>query len=147
MTSAFSLHPQLAADTLHVGDFPLCRLLLMKDARYPWFILVPMQADLEELFDLSGCEQAQFWRECRALGKAMAQAFQPHKLNVAAIGNIVRQLHIHHVARYQQDDCWPKPVWGQLPALPLSEMEQLRRVELLCAALEYPEFSRAIAVA
>ncbi len=143
----FDLDPRLAADTLHVGDFPLCRLLLMNDAVFPWFILVPMQAGLVELYDLSGCEQAQFWRECRALGDAMRRAFDPYKLNVAAIGNVVRQLHIHHVARQLEDSCWPRPVWGHHQPQPMTEGQQLARIEALCAALEYPEFKRAVAVA
>lgn len=143
----FVLDPRLAADTVHVGDFPLCRLLMMNDSLYPWFILVPMQPELVELFDLSGCEQAQFWRECRALGQAMTRAFNPYKLNVAAIGNVVRQLHIHQVVRSEGDSCWPKPVWGNHSPQPMTEMAQLARIEQLCAVLDYPEFQRVIAVA
>lgn len=128
----FALHPQLAADTLVVGDFPLSRLLLMNDAQYPWCILVPRIAGAKELHRLDDADQLQLLRESVALARAMEAAFKPHKMNVAALGNMVPQLHIHHIARYRGDPAWPAPVWGKHPAqayesaLALQRMEQLR---------------------
>ncbi|HDP89125.1 MAG TPA: HIT domain-containing protein [Thioalkalivibrio sp.] len=110
------LHPQLAKDCIEIGRFPLCRVLLMNDANYPWFILVPDREDVREIFELSGDDQRQWLRESAELSRAMVELFQPDKLNLGALGNMVPQLHIHYIARYQDDPAWPKPVWGQAPA-------------------------------
>lgn len=115
---SFSLHPQLAHDTFDCGAFPLCRLLLMNDANFPWFILVPMREGVREIIDLSAEDRLQLWAESDALSRWMMQVFRPDKLNIAALGNVVSQLHLHHVARLQTDVAWPKPVWGHSPAAP-----------------------------
>lgn len=110
MTS-FKLHPQLAADCLDVGALPLCRLLLRLDARYPWFILVPQRPDLTEIHQLPASERVQ-------LSQSLEAAYRPDKLNIAALGNQVSQLHLHHIARYRSGSAWPQPVWGHLPPVP-----------------------------
>jgi diadenosine tetraphosphate (Ap4A) HIT family hydrolase len=112
----FQLHPQLAADCALLGQFPLCQLLLLRDANYPWFVLVPTRDDIREIHHLADADQQQLLRESVLLAKAMEQAFAPDKLNVAALGNMVPQLHVHHVARYRNDPAWPAPVWGRVPA-------------------------------
>lgn len=112
----FALHAQLAADTYVVGDFPCCRLLLSKDAQYPWCILVPRIVAAKELHRLDDADQLQVLRESVALARAMELIFKPHKMNLAALGNMVPQLHLHHIARYKGDPAWPAPVWGKNPA-------------------------------
>lgn len=116
--TAFALHPRLAADTRCLADWPLCRLLLMNDARYPWCILVPRRDGIREIHDLPPADQHRLLDESSRLGAAMMQAFGGHKLNVAALGNLVPQLHVHHIVRYDTDPAWPAPVWGRFPALP-----------------------------
>jgi diadenosine tetraphosphate (Ap4A) HIT family hydrolase len=111
----WSLHPQLAQDTVQVGDLPLSRLLLMEDANYPWAILVPRRAGAVELIDLTAEEQAQLTREIAAVSAALRAATGCHKLNVAALGNVVAQLHVHVIARFRHDAAWPRPVWGAAP--------------------------------
>ena len=127
----FELHPQLAADCHAVGDFPLCRLLLMNDAQYPWFILVPRRAAVREIYQLSAADQSALLRESSLLGAALMRAFTGDKLNIAALGNQVPQLHLHHIVRYQGDPAWPAPVWGKLPARPYAEPERQARVAAL----------------
>ena len=114
----FELHPQLLRDTLPVGRMRLSRLLLMNDANYPWFILVPERPGISEWFELPEVDQQLLLQESMALSRALKQLFQPDKINVAALGNVVPQLHLHHVARYRQDPAWPAPVWGARPAIP-----------------------------
>lgn len=112
------LHPQLKADTVEIGRFPLCRLLLMKDANYPWFILLPDRAGVTEIYQLSAEDRQQLMRESARLSEALVAAFRPDKLNIAALGNVVPQLHVHHIVRYRTDPAWPAPVWGKVPAVP-----------------------------
>ncbi len=112
----FELHPQLAQDTVTIGDFPLCRLLLCNDSSYPWFILVPRRSQVREIFELEESDQRQLLKESSQLSQVLVKIFQADKLNVAALGNMVPQLHIHHIVRYQNDLAWPKPVWGLFPA-------------------------------
>lgn len=112
----FELHPQLAQDCVVLGDFPLCRLLLMNDANYPWFILVPRRAGVSEYYHLSAEEQGQLMRESCFLAENLADSFAARKMNIASLGNMVPQLHIHHVVRYEDDPAWPAPVWGKAPA-------------------------------
>ena len=133
----FTLHPRLAADTVALGDLPLCRLLLMDDAQYPWFILVPRRDDAREIYLLDEADQQQLWRESALLSRALAQAFGGDKLNVAALGNVVPQLHLHHIVRYRTDPAWPAPVWGRHPARPYTEAERAARIAALRAA--WPE--------
>ena len=117
----FELHPRLAQDTLVIGDFALSRLLLMNDAHYPWFILVPRRAGIREIYELSAEDQVQLLRESSQLAKVLSRIFEADKINLAALGNMVPQLHIHHIVRYRTDPAWPKPVWGLLPAKPYSK--------------------------
>lgn len=131
----FALHAQLAADTIAVGEMPLCRLLLMNDAQYPWCILVPRIAGAKELHRLDDADQLQVLRESVALSRAMEAVFQPHKMNLAALGNMVPQLHLHHIARYRGDPAWPAPVWGRHPAVPYQEAARDERLARLYDAL------------
>lgn len=108
------LHPQLQKDCYSLGRFALCHLLLARDANYPWVILVPDRENVSEIFELSEADQVQLLRESSKLSKVLAQEFSADKINVAALGNIVPQLHIHHLARYKNDPAWPGPVWGQV---------------------------------
>lgn len=108
----FTLDPRLDQDSITLADWPLCRLLMMRDARYPWFILVPRVPGARDPIDLDGDDYVRLWTESARLSRAMRRAFEPHKLNVAALGNLVPQLHVHHIARYPEDAAWPAPVWG-----------------------------------
>ena len=110
--SAFALDPRLAADTVEVGDLALCRVLLMDDARFPWLILVPRRADLTEFTDLPDPDAATLWQEIRIATGVMQALAKPDKVNVAALGNVVAQLHVHVVGRFRSDPAWPGPVWG-----------------------------------
>jgi diadenosine tetraphosphate (Ap4A) HIT family hydrolase len=112
--TGWSLHPQLVADTVPVCDLPLSRLLAMNDANFPWLILVPRRAGVSEMIDL-GAEQALLMDEISLVSHALKDETRCDKLNVAAIGNVVPQLHVHIVARRKSDAVWPKPVWGALP--------------------------------
>ena len=114
----FELDGRLAADTFVLGSTPLSRVLLMNDARFPWLILVPERADVSEPFDLSEADQEQLWQESMRLGGAMKAHFAADKINVAALGNQVAQLHVHHIARFHVDAAWPGPVWGVGRAVP-----------------------------
>ncbi|GAA6131830.1 HIT domain-containing protein [Halopseudomonas sabulinigri] len=112
----FELHPQLGKDCITVGDFPLCRLLLSNDSHYPWFVLVPRREGVTEVFELDEADQLQLQRESIHLSRVIYDAFDADKLNVAALGNMVSQLHVHHIVRYRGDAAWPAPVWGKFPA-------------------------------
>ncbi len=113
----FELHPQLAQDCILLGDFPLCRLLLINDANYPWFVLVPRRFGVSEIYHLSAQDQMQLMHESCYLAENLADTFAARKMNVASLGNMVPQLHLHHVVRYENDLAWPAPVWGKHPAL------------------------------
>lgn len=136
----FTLHHQLAADTLVLGDFPLCRLLLMNDAKYPWFILVPRRRGVREIYDLADADQAGLLRESVALSRALMDAFRGDKLNVAALGNLVPQLHVHHVVRFTGDQAWPAPVWGRHPPTPYEDQVRRQRVARLLPLLAAADF-------
>jgi len=112
------LHPQLEKDCIVLGEFRLCSLLLLNDANYPWFILLPNREDISEIHQLSAKDQQQLMTESMYFSHCLEQVFQPDKLNIAALGNIVPQLHIHHIARFSSDACWPAPVWGAVDAIP-----------------------------
>ncbi len=114
----FQLDPRLEQDTHDVMSFALCRVLLMNDARYPWLILVPARDGLAELHDLTAADQARLNEEIITVSRGLARMFAPEKINVGALGNIVRQLHIHVVARNIGDPAWPGPVWGHSAAEP-----------------------------
>ena len=113
----FVLNATLAADTMVLGDFALSRVLLMNDARYPWLILVPRRPDIEEIIDLSLTDQHMLMDEITAASTAVQATVRPDKINVAAIGNRVRQLHVHVLGRFESDPAWPGPVWGHSPAV------------------------------
>jgi len=131
----FELDPVLAGDTVVLGDFPLSRLLLSRDANYPWFILVPRRAGVTEICDLPWDDQVQLLRESGFLCEKLRIWFEPHKLNVAALGNVVAQLHVHHIVRYRHDPAWPAPVWGKQPAVTY-ETGALVRIRALFAGLQ-----------
>lgn len=116
MEAGFALDPRLAHDTVFVTDAALCRVLLMDDAQYPWLILVPRRAGLAEIDDLDANAQAQLLAETRQAMQALRGCVEYDKFNLGALGNIVRQLHIHVVARRRSDAAWPGPVWGHGPA-------------------------------
>ena len=117
-TANWSLHPQLERDTVPIGDLALCRALLIDDANYPWMLLVPRRPGIVEIIDLPDSEQAQLMAEIAQASRAMKTATGCEKINVAALGNVVPQLHVHVIARIHGDAAWPKPVWGAVPAIP-----------------------------
>ncbi|WP_064602637.1 HIT domain-containing protein [Photobacterium sp. J15] len=108
----FTLHPRLAADTTVLGDLPLCRVLLSKEALGPWLILVPRKDNLTEIHHLPEDEQFQLMRESSAVATLLENDYQADKINVGALGNLVPQLHVHHIARFKDDIAWPGPIWG-----------------------------------
>src|SRR5207253_181048 len=112
----WELHPQLAQDTVPVGDLPLARVLASRDANYPWLLLVPRLPGACEVIDLPDRDQQQLTTEISTVARALREATRCHKLNIAAIGNMVPQLHVHIVARRTDDAAWPRPVWGTVPA-------------------------------
>jgi diadenosine tetraphosphate (Ap4A) HIT family hydrolase len=116
MIAGFQLHPQLARDAVPVGDLALSRVLLAKDANYPWLILVPRRPALVELIDLEENEQVQLLTEIAAAARVLKEITACDKLNIAALGNQVAQLHVHVIARRHSDAAWPKPVWGVAPS-------------------------------
>lgn len=134
--ATFELHARLAADTLLIRDLPLSRLLLMNDARFPWCILVPARDGLRELYELTPADAALLHEEIRRVSLALAACGHVDKLNVAALGNQVPQLHIHVIARRYDDAAWPQPVWGSGPAQPYDEAAAHRLLTALRAALE-----------
>jgi diadenosine tetraphosphate (Ap4A) HIT family hydrolase len=111
------LHRQLEADTINIGDLALSRVLIIKDANYPWLLLVPRRPDIVEVIDLDEVAQAQLMTEITRVARALKEVTQCDKLNIAALGNAVPQLHVHVIARRKSDAAWPKPVWGQVPPL------------------------------
>lgn len=114
----FELHPQLAADTVPAADWPLCQVLLINDATYPWLVLVPAKPGLRDLDDLADEDMTLATGEIVTASRALKALYSPAKINVAALGNMVPQLHIHVIARFEDDAAWPKPVWGVAPAQP-----------------------------
>lgn len=119
----FSLHPRLAADTLALGELPLCRVLLMNDSRFPWLILVPRRADITELHQLTVADQHQLLAESSLAARALLELGSGSKINLGALGNLVPQLHWHLIARSPDDPCWPGPVWGNGQPRPRDESQ------------------------
>ncbi len=119
----FVLDSRLQQDTFVLGDLPLSRVLLSNDARYPWFILVPRRDDVSEVFQLGAEDQQALWAETALLGEVLKDAFKADKINIATLGNVVSQLHMHVIVRYRADDAWPAPVWGRHPAKPYDETQ------------------------
>jgi len=137
ITKSWSLHPQLAQDTVPVGDLPLTRVLLAKDANYPWLILVPRLPGLVELIDLEeNAAQVQLLGEIAATARTLKNISQCDKLNIAALGNQVPQLHVHVIARRHSDAAWPKPVWGVKPPSAYSDTQQTSLLGSLRQSLE-----------
>jgi diadenosine tetraphosphate (Ap4A) HIT family hydrolase len=120
-STQFSLHSQLAKDCIELANFPLCKLLLCNDSAYPWFILVPQVNDITDIYQLDWFQQQQLLNESSLLSELLMQVFDGDKMNVAALGNVVEQLHVHHVVRYKTDVSWPKPIWGQQALTPYSD--------------------------
>ena len=134
----FSLDPRLGADSCAVATLPLCEVRLMHDARYPWLILVPRQAGLVEISDFAAAEQTRLWQEVNQAAAALRAVAPCDKLNLGALGNIVRQLHVHVIARCIGDAAWPGPVWGYGAALAYTETELAERRDALRRALLQP---------
>jgi diadenosine tetraphosphate (Ap4A) HIT family hydrolase len=132
----FLLDPRLTADTHALGDFALSRVLLMNDARFPWLILVPRQPGLRELGDLAAVDRHILLDELAHASEALQKLYSPHKLNIAALGNVVEQLHVHVIARQTRDAAWPRPVWGVGSALAYADAERNERSAALRAALD-----------
>lgn len=131
----FELHPTLANDTVEITRLALCRVLLMRDRTYPWVILVPQREGARDLDDLTVADQALAMAEIDRVSKALKTVFNPYKINVAALGNVVEQLHIHVIARFQQDPSWPRPVWGAHPAQDYDDAERLAVAQRINQAL------------
>lgn len=131
----YVLHPQLAADTHPVAAFELCELRLMDDGNYPWLVLVPRVPEARELIDLDGAQRHLLTDEIDRAARLLQDAFQPYKLNVAVLGNLVPQLHVHVIARFEQDPAWPAPVWGRVAARPYPPEALVERINLLCDTL------------
>lgn len=131
----FHLDPRLSADTHPVATLGLCELRLMDDANYPWLVLVPRVAGIRELIDLEAGQRRQLADETDLASRLLRQVFAPDKLNVAALGNMVAQLHVHVIARFEQDPAWPAPVWGRVEARPYTPEILLQRITLLREAM------------
>ncbi len=114
----FALHPRLAADTLMLADWPPCRVLLMNDSAYPWLILVPRREAVSEITDLAAEDRDALMAEIAKASERLRARVSPDRINLAALGNMVPQLHVHVIARFTTDAAWPKPVWGAAPATP-----------------------------
>jgi diadenosine tetraphosphate (Ap4A) HIT family hydrolase len=122
-TADFQLDPRLDNDSLFLVDWPLCRVLRMNDRAYPWLILVPRRAGKRDLIDLSTADQAVLMGEINRASRAIQNALKAEKLNVAALGNVVAQLHIHVIGRFIDDPAWPRPIWGVQAPLPFDSDE------------------------
>jgi diadenosine tetraphosphate (Ap4A) HIT family hydrolase len=142
MEATWSLHPQLAQDTVPVTDLALSRVLLANDANFPWLILVPRLPALVEIIDLEPNAQAQLFGEIDAAARALKNMTACDKLNIAALGNQVAQLHVHVIARRKSDAAWPKPVWGAAPPAPYDPAARAALIAALCRALQIERLSR-----
>lgn len=135
----FQLDSRLQRDSEWVGLLDLCQIRLIFDRRYPWFVLIPQIDGACEVHHLTEEQQRQLWDESRRLAQAMETAFEPDKMNVAALGNVVSQLHVHHIARYKDDEQWPAPVWGRGEMVPYTAEEKKAQIGKLLAALQSTE--------
>ena len=134
--STFQLHAQLKQDCFIVGRFELCLVLLLNDSQFPWFILVPQRENIREIYELQSEDQQLLIQESSYFSQQLATIFEAEKLNVAAIGNIVPQLHVHHIVRYQTDKAWPAPVWGKFAATPYTTQQRDSRISKVTAVCE-----------
>lgn len=133
---SFQLHPDLRRDGILLGRFSLCLVLLINDSNYPWFVLVPQREDINDLIDLTEQDYQGFCNESRILSLHLRDAFGGEKLNVAALGNVTPQLHVHHIVRRANDAAWPAPIWGKVPLLPYDESAiELIKSQIQMAAL------------
>lgn len=126
----FELNPRLEADTFLIGDLPLSRLLLMNDSRYPWIILVPRINDITEIHHLNEVDRQQLMKESCLVAEFIENNFSIDKMNVGVLGNIVPQLHMHHIGRSEQDPAWPGPVWGHSSATPYTEEQAEKQIPI-----------------
>ena len=117
----FKLHPRLIKDTFHIVDLKLSRLLLMNDSNYPWFILVPTRKNITELYELEKKDRLELNSEIDTISKKLSIHFNAKKMNIAALGNTVTQLHIHIIVRKENDAAWPNPVWNKTDTIPYKE--------------------------
>ncbi len=135
-SSPFQLHERLQQDCIAIGHFSLCQLLMMNDQQFPWFILVPERADIKEIYQLNAADRQLLSEESCYLAENMAELFNADKMNIAAIGNMVPQLHIHHIVRYQTDKAWPAPVWGKFTAQAYTERQSVELIAKVKAQLK-----------
>jgi diadenosine tetraphosphate (Ap4A) HIT family hydrolase len=129
--TTFVLHPQLEKDSVLVAKLTLCSVRLINDINYPWLILVPQVAGISDIIDLSDAQQQILWQESALVSRVLKHLFTPDKLNVAALGNMISQLHLHHIVRYKDDISWPRPVWGQVPSKLYSNQQLSKQIELI----------------
>ena len=126
-------------DGIPMGRFALCQVLLINDQNYPWFVLVPQRTNARDTIDLSREDHHLLWSESRAFGTAIMREFQGEKLNVAALGNVTPQLHVHHVVRFAADPAWPGPIWGKQPLKPY-DPSGVRQIQQRLVGAEIPGF-------
>lgn len=138
----FVLDSRLQQDSLVLGEFALCQLLLSKDANYPWFILVPKRAGVSELFELDAAAQQQLWQETTRLAEALKASYGADKMNVATLGNVVSQLHMHVIVRLRDDAAWPAPVWGKCPTLAYTD-DQVQAIRQRLRGLQLAGYQEA----
>ncbi|CED71986.1 putative uncharacterized protein, HIT family [Aliivibrio wodanis] len=127
----FQLHPRLQQDCIVLGNLPLCQVLMIKEDIGPWLILVPRIADLKEIHHMTDEQQVQFIKESSAVAQLLEDNFTPDKINIGALGNLVPQLHIHHIARFTTDCAWPGPVWGNTNGVIREQSDLLYLIEKL----------------
>ncbi|MBA6232002.1 MULTISPECIES: HIT domain-containing protein [unclassified Colwellia] len=135
MSNTFQLHALLKRDAIELLELPLSTLLLMNDSNYPWFVLVPRVDDVQDIYQLDWQQQQQFLNESSLLSEILMQLFNGTKMNVAALGNICPQLHVHHIVRFADDIAWPKPVWGEFAMKAYTDSELTLLKEKVMPAL------------
>jgi diadenosine tetraphosphate (Ap4A) HIT family hydrolase len=135
MSNTFQLHALLQRDTIELLELPLSTLLLMNDSNYPWFVLVPRVDDIQDIYQLDWQQQQQFLNESSLLSEILMQLFNGTKMNIAALGNICPQLHVHHIVRFADDIAWPKPVWGEFAMKSYTDSELTLLKEKVLPAL------------
>lgn len=131
MTEDFAVHPGLAADAIEIARWPLSRVMLMNDGRFPWLILVPERPHLREIHDLAATDRAILIEEAARASRLLQDCLKADKINVAALGNRVPQLHVHVIARFVGDPAWPNPVWSRGSPQPMTAAEREARIALL----------------
>ena len=136
---SFKLHADLKRDGILLGRFPLCLVLLINDSAYPWFVLVPERENIRDTIDLTPADYQSLWNESHALSVGIMSALSGEKLNVAALGNVTPQLHVHHVVRFSADAAWPGPIWGKQPLTPYGE-DRIQQIGELLAKAEMPSY-------